>query len=160
MNRKSNLMAVIAAAALASAGALAQSPNTPTPPSPPAPDMKSSPSANSTSTMDSAAPTPKMTGEDAKADADYRAAQTACNSQPDSTRAQCLADAKAKFDRARTMSEGAGGAPTMPTSKSGSGSASSGTSGGTTAGDSGGRSGGTSGSSSGTGDTGAGTGPK
>jgi hypothetical protein len=108
--------------------------------------------------MDSTAPTPKMTG-DAKADADYRAAQTACNAQPDSTRQQCLLDAKAKFDRARTMSDSTSSAPTTPASKSGGGSASSSTTGGTTAGDSGGHSGGESGSSGASG-AGGGTGPK
>jgi len=100
-----------------------------------------------------------MTG-DAKADADYRAAQTACNAQPESTREQCLRDAQAKFDRARTMSDRTGSAPTTPASKSGGGSASSGTSGGAAAGDSGGHSGGESGSSSGASGAGGGTGPK
>jgi len=146
MNPKSTVLAAFVAAALASsAGVLAQSPNTPNPPSPAAPDMTGSP------------PTPK-TSSDAKVEADYRAAQTACNAQAAANRDQCLRDAKTKYDQdlrsgqmnngTKPMTNSNSGTKPMTNSNSGGGNSTSGGAG--TAGDNGGTSGG----------TGGGTGPK
>ena len=104
MKTNGQFRSLIAAVAMVSTGALAQS--TATPPSP---------------------PTPKMMGDAAmtRADSEYRAAQTACSAQPVAMRDQCLRDAKAKYDRAREMngknskdggndSSGAGAESTRP----------------------------------------------
>jgi hypothetical protein len=91
MNTRSRLCTALAAAAfLSTAGAFAQYGATPATPATPA----SPPSAATPATP----ATPKMTPE--QAESEYRAAQTACNSQPADTRDQCLRDAKSKYDKA------------------------------------------------------------
>ena len=134
---------LIAAVAMVSTGALAQS--TATPPSP---------------------PTPKMMGDAAmtRADSEYRAAQTACSAQPVAMRDQCLRDAKTKYDRAREMNgknskDGGNDSSGAGAGQTGGDNAGHGGTGGTGSGDSAGGAGNSSGSS-GTGGAGGAGGPK
>lgn len=143
MKANAQFRALIAAVAMVSTGALAQS--TATPPSP---------------------PTPKMAGDAAltRADNDYRAAQTACSAQPVAMRDQCLRDAKAKYDRAREMNgknskDGGNDSSGAGAGQTGGDNAGHGGAGGTSGGDNAGGAGRSSGSSGAGGAGGAG-GPK
>ena len=70
-----------------------------------------------------------MTGDKAKADADYKAAQEACNAKAGAEKDSCLKDAKAAHDRAlgkkdSTMGAGQGAMGTGGQSSTGTGQSS------------------------------------
>lgn len=125
MNTRSRLCTALAAAAfLSTAGAFAQYGTTPSTPASPA----TPPSATTPATP----ATPKMTAE--QAESEWRAAQTACNSQPAATRDQCLRDAKDKYDKALNKTGHSSGMAPKSEGGTSSGGQSSGQSGGTSSG--------------------------
>ncbi len=90
----------------------------------------SAPASTDTATQtQSPADTTKMTGDKAKADADYKAAQEACNAKAGAEKDSCLKDAKAAHDRAlgkkdSTMGAGQGAMGTGGQSSTGTGQSS------------------------------------
>src|SRR5215472_1828085 len=143
MNRILRHLFVAAAIGATSLGASAQT-STMTP----SPQTSTAPSPQTSTT-----PPSSTVGANVKAEADYRAAVTACDAQTGAAKAACLSDAEKARDRAMGaksgMSSGQGNSSTSGGASSSSG-ASTGTSGGMSTGTSGGPSGGgTSGSEGG-----------